>query len=450
MKDVIYKDKEGKKLYIETYGCQMNFSDSEIVTSILIGKGYEVTSEIKNADLILLNTCSIRDNAEQRVRNKLNELHSLKKKNPSLVIGLLGCMAERLKDKILEEEKHIDLIVGPDGYRSIPELIEEVESGQKAVNVILSADETYADINPVRLGSNKVTAFISIMRGCQNFCSYCVVPYTRGRERSRNPQTIIEEAKSLFDQGYREVTLLGQNVNSYRWEENGLPYEFPALLEDIAGVNPQLRVRFATSHPKDLSDELLEVMAEHPNICRSIHLPVQSGSSRVLALMHRDYNSEWYMERIEAIKRYLPGCSITTDIIAGFCSETEEDHQHTLRMMKRVRYDYAYMFKYSERPNTYAADKLEDDVPEEVKSRRLEEIIALQQELSLESNREDIGQTLEVLIEGTSKRDKGQLYGRTGSNKVVVFNSETHQPGQYARVIITDCTSATLKGRVSE
>lgn len=450
MRDVIYKDKEGKKLYIETYGCQMNFSDSEIVTSILIGKGYEVTSEIKDADLILLNTCSIRDNAEQRVRNKLNELHSLKKKNPSLVIGLLGCMAERLKDKILEEEKHIDLIVGPDGYRSIPELIEEVESGQKAVNVILSADETYADINPVRLGSNKVTAFISIMRGCQNFCSYCVVPYTRGRERSRNPQTIIEEARNLFDQGYREVTLLGQNVNSYRWEENGLPYEFPALLEDIAAVNPQLRVRFATSHPKDLSDELLEVMAAHPNICRSIHLPVQSGSSRILEQMHRDYNSEWYMERIVAIKKYLPGCSITTDIIAGFCSETEEDHQHTLSMMKRVRYDYAYMFKYSERPNTYAADKLEDDVQEEVKSRRLEEIIALQQELSLESNREDIGKTLEVLIEGTSKRDKGQLYGRTGSNKVVVFNSETFQPGQFARVKITDCTSATLKGRVDE
>jgi tRNA-2-methylthio-N6-dimethylallyladenosine synthase len=450
MKDMISKETEGKKLYIETYGCQMNFSDSEIVTSILSDKGYEVTADMKNADLILLNTCSIRDNAEQRVRNRLNELHSLKKKNPKLVIGLLGCMAERLKDKILEEEKHIDLIVGPDGYRSIPDLIEEVESGQKAVNVILSAEETYADINPVRLGSNKVTAFISIMRGCQNFCSYCVVPYTRGKERSRNPQTIIEEARNLFELGYREVTLLGQNVNSYRWEDNGLPYEFPALLEDVAKVNPLLRVRFATSHPKDLSDELLEVMASYPNICRSIHLPVQSGSTRMLQMMHRDYTREWYLERIEAINKYLPDCSITTDIIAGFCTETEEDHQFTLEMMKSVKYDYAYMFKYSERPNTFAADKYKDDVPEAVKGRRLEEIIALQQVLSLASNKADIGKVLEVLIEGTSKRDKNQLYGRTGSNKVVVFNSGTLNPGEYAYVKITGCTSATLKGEVSE
>ena len=450
MKDMINKEAEGKKLYIETYGCQMNFSDSEIVTSILTDKGYEVTGEMKEADLILLNTCSIRDNAEQRVRNRLNELHSLKKKNPKLVIGLLGCMAERLKDKILEEEKHIDLIVGPDGYRSIPDLIEEVESGQKAVNVILSADETYADINPVRLGSNKVTAFISIMRGCQNFCSYCVVPYTRGKERSRNPQTIIEEATNLFGQGYREVTLLGQNVNSYRWEDNGLPYEFPSLLEDVASINPLLRVRFATSHPKDLSDELLEVMAANPNICRSIHLPVQSGSTRMLQMMHRDYTREWYMERIEAIKKHLPGCSITTDIIAGFCTETEDDHLFTLDMMKWVKYDYAYMFKYSERPNTYAADNYTDDVAEDIKSQRLEEIISLQQELSLESNKADIGKTLEVLIEGTSKRDSNQLYGRTGSNKVVVFTSALLQPGQYAMVKITDCTSATLKGELAE
>lgn len=450
MKDMISKETEGKKLYIETYGCQMNFSDSEIVTSILSDKGYEVTADMKNADLILLNTCSIRDNAEQRVRNRLNELHSLKKKNPKLVIGLLGCMAERLKDKILEEEKHIDLIVGPDGYRSIPDLIEEVESGQKAVNVILSAEETYADINPVRLGSNKVTAFISIMRGCQNFCSYCVVPYTRGKERSRNPQTIIEEARNLFELGYREVTLLGQNVNSYRWEDNGLPYEFPALLEDVAKVNPLLRVRFATSHPKDLSDELLEVMASYPNICRSIHLPVQSGSTRMLQMMHRDYTREWYFERIEAINKYLPDCSITTDIIAGFCTETEEDHKFTLEMMKSVKYDYAYMFKYSERPNTFAADKYKDDVPEAVKGRRLEEIIALQQVLSLASNKADIGKVLEVLIEGTSKRDKNQLYGRTGSNKVVVFNSGTLNPGDYTYVKITGCTSATLKGEVSE
>lgn len=424
----------------------MNFSDSEIVSSILKDEGYESTEDMKAADLILMNTCSIRDNAEQRVRKRLNELHSLKKKKPSLTIGVLGCMAERLKDKLMEEEKHIDLIVGPDGYRSLPQLLNQVGSGQKAINVLLSVDETYADINPVRPGSDHVTAFISIMRGCENFCSYCVVPYTRGKERSRNPGTIIREVENLYEQGYREVTLLGQNVNSYRWEDNGLPYEFPALLEEVAKVNPRMRVRFATSHPKDLSDDLMEVMATYDNICKSIHLPVQSGSTRMLKMMNRDYTREWYMNRIEAIRKYLPGCSISTDIIAGFCSETEEDHLETLSLMKWVGYEAAFMFKYSERPNTIAAKKFTDDVPEEVKGRRLEEIIALQQSLSLESNRKDIGKTFEVLVENVSKRSEGQLFGRTTTNKVVVFPRQDFKPGDYVRVKIIDCTAATLKG----
>jgi tRNA-2-methylthio-N6-dimethylallyladenosine synthase len=437
-----------KKAYIETYGCQMNFSDSEIVASILEAKDYESTTDIKNADLILLNTCSIRDNAEQRVRNRLNELHALKRKHPGLVIGLLGCMAERLKDKLLEEERHIDLIVGPDGYRNLPQLLEQVESGQKAINVLLSADETYADINPVRTAGSGVTAFISIMRGCENFCAYCVVPYTRGKERSRNPQTIVKEARELFAQGFREVTLLGQNVNSYHWEENGVPIEFPALLEEVALVNPKLRVRFATSHPKDISDDLLEVIAAHDNICNSIHLPIQSGSTRILGLMKRSYNREWYMDRIAAIKRIIPGCAITTDIIAGFCSETEEDHEDTISAMQEVAYDYAYMFKYSERPNTIAAKKYPDDVPEETKSRRLDEIIALQQELSLKSNKLDIGKEFEVLAEGVSKRSDQQLFGRTSQNKVVVFPRESYSPGDYITVKILSCTAATLRGEL--
>ncbi len=437
-----------KKAYIETYGCQMNFSDSEIVASIIATQNYESTTDIKEADLILLNTCSIRDNAEQRVRNRLNELHALKRKHPGLVIGLLGCMAERLKDKLLEEERHIDLIVGPDGYRQLPQLLEQVESGQKAINVLLSADETYADINPVRTNGSGITAFISIMRGCENFCSYCVVPYTRGKERSRNPQTIIKEARELFAQGFREVTLLGQNVNSYHWEDNGIPIEFPALLEDVAAIDPLLRVRFATSHPKDISDDLLEVIASHDNICKSIHLPVQSGSTRMLGMMKRSYTREWYMDRIAAIKRIVPGCAITTDIIAGFCSETEEDHQETISVMREVGYDYAYMFKYSERPNTLAAKKFPDDVPEDVKSRRLDEIIALQQELSLKSNKLDIGKEFEVLAEGVSKRSDQQLFGRTSQNKVVVFPREAFNPGDYVRVKIVSCTAATLRGEL--
>lgn len=437
-----------KKAYIETYGCQMNFSDSEIVASIIEKQNYESTTDIKEADLILLNTCSIRDNAEQRVRNRLNELHALKRKKPDMVIGLLGCMAERLKDKLLEEERHIDLIVGPDGYRHLPQLLEQVESGQKAINVLLSADETYADINPVRSNGSGITAFISIMRGCENFCSYCVVPYTRGKERSRNPQTIIKEARELFAQGFREVTLLGQNVNSYHWEDNGIPIEFPALLEEVAAIDPLLRVRFATSHPKDISDDLLEVIASNNNICKSIHLPVQSGSTRMLGMMKRSYTREWYLDRIAAIKRIVPGCSITTDIIAGFCSETEEDHQQTISVMREVGYDYAYMFKYSERPNTLAAKKFPDDVPEDVKSRRLDEIIALQQELSLKSNKLDIGKEFEVLAEGISKRSEQQLFGRTSQNKVVVFAREAFNPGDYVRVKIVSCTAATLRGEL--
>jgi tRNA-2-methylthio-N6-dimethylallyladenosine synthase len=437
-----------KKAYIETYGCQMNFSDSEIVASILEKQDYESTTDIKSADLILLNTCSIRDNAEQRVRNRLNELHSLKRKHPGLVIGLLGCMAERLKDKLLEEERHIDLIVGPDGYRHLPQLLGQVESGQKAINVLLSADETYADINPVRTGGSGVTAFISIMRGCENFCAYCVVPYTRGKERSRNPKTILNEARDLFEKGFREVTLLGQNVNSYHWEENGIPIEFPALLEEVASINPLLRVRFATSHPKDISDDLLEVIVSHENICKSIHLPIQSGSTRILGLMKRSYTREWYMDRIAAIKKIIPGCAITTDIIAGFCSEMEEDHAETISAMREVGYDYAYMFKYSERPNTLAAKKYPDDVPEDVKSRRLDEIIALQQELSLKSNKLDVGKEFEVLAEGVSKRSEQQLFGRTSQNKVVVFPRENYNPGDFVRVRILSCTAATLRGEL--
>ena len=437
-----------KKAYIETYGCQMNISDSEIVASILETQNYESTTDTKSADLILLNTCSIRDNAEQRVRNRLNELHALKRKHPGLVIGLLGCMAERLKDKLLEEERHIDLIVGPDGYRQLPQLLEQVESGQKAINVLLSADETYADINPVRTGGSGVTAFISIMRGCENFCAYCVVPYTRGKERSRSAQTIVKEAKELFEQGFREITLLGQNVNSYHWQENGETIVFPVLLEQVASVNPLLRVRFATSHPKDISDQLLKVIASHENICKSIHLPIQSGSTRTLEMMRRSYTREWYMDRIAAIKRIIPGCAITTDIIAGFCAETENDHAQTLSAMREVAYDYAYMFKYSERPNTIAAKKYPDDVAEEVKSRRLDEIIALQQELSLKSNKLDVGKQFEVLAEGVSKRSDQQLFGRTSQNKVVVFPRSSYNPGDYVTVKILGCTAATLKGEL--
>ncbi|MCF8299192.1 MAG: tRNA (N6-isopentenyl adenosine(37)-C2)-methylthiotransferase MiaB [Saprospiraceae bacterium] len=436
---------KNKNLYIETYGCQMNFSDSEIVSSIMLENDYQITEDISDADTIFINTCSIRDNAEQRVRNRLKELKAQKRKNPILKIGILGCMAERLKDKLLEEEIIVDLIAGPDSYRDLPKLINTVESGQKAANVILSEEETYANIAPVRIGTNGVSAFISIMRGCQNFCSYCVVPYTRGKERSRDPKSIINEAQQLYNDGYREVTLLGQNVNSYNWK-NDDTLNFALLLDKVALVNPLLRVRFATSHPKDISDELLEIIAKHDNICNSIHLPVQSGSTKILKLMNRKYNREWYMNRIEAIKRILPDCTISTDIISGFCTETEEDHQETLSIMKEVEYYYAFMFKYSERSGTMAAKKLKDDVSEEIKSRRLKEIINIQQKLSHKSNLNDIGKVFNVLVEGVSKKSDQQLFGRNSENKVCVFPKENFKPGDYLKVKINKCTTATLIG----
>ncbi|NWJ52842.1 MAG: tRNA (N6-isopentenyl adenosine(37)-C2)-methylthiotransferase MiaB [Bacteroidetes bacterium] len=429
----------------------MNFSDSEIVGSIMADANFEKTEQIKEADVIFVNTCSIRDNAEQRVRARLREFKALKKKNPNLVIGLLGCMAERLKEKILEEEPHVTVIAGPDAYRDLPKLMADVEEGQKAVNVLLSSSETYEDIEPIRLDHNGVSAFISIMRGCENFCAYCVVPYTRGRERSRNPETIIHEASDLFEKGYREVTLLGQNVNSYRWEtEEDTPFNFAGLIEKVAQVSPLLRVRFATSHPKDLSNELIDMIARYPNICKAIHLPVQSGSTRMLAKMNRKYDRSWYMDRIAAIKNRLPECTLSTDIIAGFCSETEEDHQETMSLMKEVGFETAFMFKYSERPDTAAAKRFPDDVPEEVKGRRLQEIIDLQQQLSLESNRRDVGKTFEVLVEGFSKRSKKFLFGRTSQNKVAVFEAHNFKPGDYVTVTVTDCTAGTLISKLTE
>ena len=423
----------------------MNFSDSEIVGSIMKENNYQSTKTSEDADVIFINTCSIRDNAEQRVRKRLNELNALKRQKPHLKIGVLGCMAERLKEKLLEEEKSVDIIVGPDAYRDLPQLMAEAESGQKAINVILSADETYADITPVKLDENKISAFISIMRGCQNFCSYCVVPFTRGKERSRDPETIIQEAKDLFERGYREITLLGQNVNSYSFEgrEN---YHFSNLLADVAAVDPLLRVRFATSHPKDISDDLIKTMAAHSNICKAIHLPVQSGSTNMLTKMNRKYTREWYLERISTIKKHMPECAISTDIIAGFCDETEDDHADTLSIMQEVGYDYAFMFKYSERPDTVAAKKFEDNISEEIKSKRLTEIINLQRQLSHHSNKADIGKVFEVLVEGTSKKSKEQLSGRNSQNKVVVFPKENYKVGDYVQVKITDCTTATLVG----
>lgn len=437
-------DNNTKNIYIETYGCQMNFSDSEIVSSIMTENGYAITQEIDNADIIFINTCSIRDNAEQRVRKRLANLNALKKKKPELKVGILGCMAERLKSKLLEEEQVVDLIVGPDAYRDLPKLMLSVESGQRAINVILSAEETYGDISPVRLDKNKISAFISIMRGCQNYCAYCVVPFTRGKERSRKPETILAEAKQLFDEGYRELTLLGQNVNSYQWEKESMG--FPELLSEVAQINPLLRVRFATSHPKDISDKLIQTIAKYPNICKSIHLPVQSGSNRILDLMNRKYSRECYLERITSIKTLIPDCGISTDIISGFCTETEIDHQQTLSIMKAVAYDYAFMFKYSERPDTMAAKKYKDDVPEAIKSKRLTEIIDLQQQLSLTANKKNIGSIVEVLVEGFSKKSQLQLSGRNSQNKVVVFPKENFKPGDYVNVKILNCTTATLIG----
>ncbi|TWI99842.1 tRNA-2-methylthio-N6-dimethylallyladenosine synthase [Mucilaginibacter frigoritolerans] len=471
----------GRKLYIESYGCAMNFSDSEIVASILLDKGFETTSDFTVADVIFINTCSIRENAEQRVRNRLKEFTVAKVKNRGLVVGVLGCMAERLKSKFLEEEKLVDVVVGPDAYRDLPNLIDQVDDGQKAVNVLLSREETYADISPVRLNSNGINAFVSIMRGCDNMCSFCVVPFTRGRERSRDPHSIVKECTDLFNQGYREVTLLGQNVDSYKWksgmespksevsneerQQNALTVgediaevsedlskvevNFANLLEMVALVDPQLRVRFSTSHPKDITDEVLYTIKKHDNICKYIHLPVQSGNSRVLELMNRTYDRDWYINRVDAIRRIIPECAISTDVITGFCSETEEEHQDTLSMMDYVQYDFAYMFMYSERPGTLAAKRYADDIPDLVKHNRLKEIVARQQEHSFIRLQKLVGTTQKVLIEGFSKKSDQDYCGRSDQNAMVVFPvTENYKPGQYANVFIERSTTATMIGRV--
>jgi tRNA-2-methylthio-N6-dimethylallyladenosine synthase len=473
----------GRKLYIESYGCAMNFSDSEIVASILSEQGFETTADYTNADVIFINTCSIRENAETRVRNRLKEFKAAKGKNPGMVVGVLGCMAERLKSKFLEEEKLVDVVVGPDAYRDLPNLIDQVDSGQKAVNVLLSREETYADISPVRLNTNGINAFVSIMRGCDNMCSFCVVPFTRGRERSRDPYSIVQECRDLFDSGYREVTLLGQNVDSYKWgadqplpslpgreglEEadqkvspaggdpiaiglKGAVVNFANLLEMVALVHPDLRVRFSTSHPKDITDEVLYTMAKYENICKYIHLPVQSGNSRILELMNRTYDREWYINRVDAIRRIMPDCAISTDVITGFCTETEEEHKETVSMIEYVQYDFAYMFMYSERPGTLAAKRYEDDIPEEVKAARLKEIVALQQKTSHARLQQQIGKVQKVLIEGFSKKTKNDYCGRTDQNAMMVFPvDERYKPGQYAYVMAERCTTATLMGTIVE
>lgn len=444
-----------RKLYIESYGCQMNFADSEIVASILGDNGFETTGDYKEADLVFINTCSIRENAEQRVRNRLSQFGVEKRRNPKLIVGVLGCMAERLKSKFLDEEKLVDMVVGPDAYRDLPQLISQVEDGQKAINVLLSREETYADISPVRLNGNGITAFISIMRGCDNMCSFCVVPFTRGRERSRDPQSIVAEAQDLFDRGYKEVTLLGQNVDSYKWkgaddsEAAGIQVNFAQLLEMVALTSPDLRIRFSTSHPKDITDEVLYTIAKYDNICNYIHLPVQSGNSRVLELMNRTYTREWYMNRVDAIRSIIPDCAISTDIIAGFCTETEAEHEETLSMMDYVGYDFAFTFSYSERPGTLAARKLVDDIPEEVKKRRLAEILVKAQQTSLYRLQQNVGKTLRILVEGASKKSKTDYCGRNDQNAMVVFPAtEEIKPGQYVNVLVERCTSATLLGRI--
>ena len=446
-----------KKLYVESYGCQMNFSDSEVVASIMANEGYSTTRNIDEADVVLINTCSIRENAETRVRNRLTEFKKRKQDQPNLVVGILGCMAERLKQNLLEEEKLVDLVAGPDAYRDLPNLVEEVGSGQKAVNVLLSREETYADISPVRLDQGGVSAFVTITRGCDNMCSFCVVPFTRGRERSRDPETIVQECRDLFDKGYREVTLLGQNVDSYRWnmsskgvikDENKPTTNFAQLMEMVALVSPDLRVRFSTSHPKDMTDDVLEVMAKYENICNYIHLPVQSGDTDVLARMNRGYSREWYLDRIDAIRRIVPDCAISTDIISGFCGETEEEHKQTVSLMEEVKYHYAYMFKYSERPKTLAERKFKDDVPDDVKGRRLEDIIHLQTAHSKYWNEQEIGKTHKILVEGKSKRSDDHFCGRNSQNAMVVFPKGNLEKGQYCWVKIVDCTSATLIGEL--
>ena len=444
-----------KQFYIESYGCAMNFADSEVIASILMDNGYGATKVIEDADLIFVNTCSIREKAEDTVRKRLTTFRKLKRARPGVLVGVLGCMAERLKEKFLEEEKLVDMVVGPDAYRLLPGLIEEAETGQKAVNVLLSCDETYADIAPVRLNSNGVTAYVSIMRGCNNMCSFCVVPFTRGRERSRDALSIVNECKELFEEGYREVTLLGQNVDSYYWVASPNPskggaYEdpvsFAGLLEMVAQISPLLRVRFSTSHPKDITDDVLHTILKYENICNYIHLPVQSGSSRVLQMMNRTYRREWYIARVDRIRELIPDCGLSTDMITGFCTETEEDHRQSLSLMEYCKYDLAYMYFYSERPGTLAARRFNDDVPEDVKKRRLQEMIDLHRIHSLQSMLRDVGKTFKVLIEGLSKKNEDELFGRTGQNKVVVFPKGNFKKGDYVSIKITNCTAGTLLG----
>lgn len=445
------KHKNGRKLFIESYGCQMNFADSEVVASIMLEMGFETTNDFKEADVIFINTCSIRENAEQRVRKRLTDFKSAKKNKPGMIVGVLGCMAERLKAKFLEEEKLVDVVVGPDAYRDLPNLIQSADDGARSVNVLLSREETYGDISPIRLNSNGVSAFVSITRGCDNMCSFCVVPFTRGRERSRDAHSIVSEARDLFEQGFREVVLLGQNVDSYKWskEDGTEKVNFAQLLAMVAEIDPLLRVRFSTSHPKDLTDEVLHTMASKENICKNIHLPVQSGNSRILDLMNRTYTREWYINRIEAIRNIIPTCSISTDIISGFCSETEEEHQETISLMNYVKYEYAYMFTYSERPGTPAAKKLKDDVPEEIKSRRLAEIVKLQREHSFERMNQQLGKTCKVLIDGFSKKSENDFAGKNDQNMVVVFPvNHKFKKGDYVDVRINSCTSATLIGEI--
>lgn len=453
---------KARKLYIESYGCQMNFSDSEIVASILHKEGFDTTSDISQADVVFLNTCSIREKAEQTVRNRLTHINGLKKHKPELLVGMLGCMAERLKSKLLEEEKIVDLVAGPDAYRDLPKLIAQVDDGDKAVNTFLSREETYADISPVRLNSNGVTAFISIMRGCDNMCTFCVVPFTRGRERSRDPHSIVNEAKDLFERGYREVTLLGQNVDSYKWspEVNNKAWlertntdqvvNFAQLLEMVAQVSPLLRIRFSTSHPKDITDDVLHTMARYENICKYIHLPVQSGNSRILEMMNRGYTREWYLSKVERIREILgDDCGLSSDMITGFCTETEQEHEETLSLMDMVQFDFAYMFFYSERPGTLAAKKFPDDIPEETKKRRLNEIIEKQRLHSLTRNQRDVNKVHKVLVEGPSKRSDDFLQGRNSANKVVVFPKQNFKKGDYVNVMVEECTGGTLVGKTT-
>lgn len=453
------KINNGKKLFLESYGCAMNFADSEVIASIMTEDGYTTTSDEHEADIILINTCSIRENAEDRVRKRLTNFKNRKKRQPGLVVGILGCMAERLKQSLLEEEQLVDVVAGPDSYRDLPNLLKEVGGGQKAVNVLLSRDETYADISPIRLDGNGVSGFVSITRGCDNMCSFCVVPFTRGRERSRNPETIVRECQGLFNSGYREVTLLGQNVDSYRWnmtskgeikDETQSTTNFAQLMEMVAKVSPDLRVRFSTSHPKDMTDEVIEVMAKYENICPYIHLPVQSGNTEMLKRMNRGYSKEWYLDRIAAIRRIIPDCAISTDIITGFCDETEEEHKDTLSLMNEVKFDFAYMYKYSERPKTLAERRFEDNVPEEIKSARLTEVIDLQLSHAMASNKNQIGKINKVLIEGYSKRSEDFLSGRNEYNTKTVFPKGNAKKGDYVLVKITDCTSATLIGEIVE